>query len=82
MATLSFLNPDSETGLKPCPFCGGRAALWHKGTPNLTVHWVKCEECGNSIRWSKYEADVIIRWNSRPIEEKLRQMIISKKTGE
>lgn len=57
-----------DADLKPCPFCGGKASIWTKGK---RVFWVKCNICQNSIKWDKDLENCVLRWNNRPIEEKL-----------
>lgn len=51
--------------LRPCPFCGGTAALEHMGWP----HHVYCEMCTARVTSTKYgdEGDVeaMQRWNRR-----------------
>ena len=58
--------------LKPCPFCGGIASIRHKDNE---VFWVQCEICQNSIRWGRDPEGVVIRWNNRPLEEKLEDEV-------
>lgn len=57
------------TELKPCPFCGGEASIYHgdsdrylKGTDFVLAF---CGWCGASIRGKK-EDEVIKKWNTRP----------------
>lgn len=61
----------SEIKLKPCPFCGGKAAL--KGD---FFSLVKCEECGAETRKveisKKYSSDekAVEAWNRRTDNDK------------
>ena len=32
--------------LKPCPFCGGKAWYWTRGTRYGHIAWIECETCG------------------------------------
>ncbi len=32
--------------LKHCPFCGGNAFFWTRGTRYGYIAWVECETCG------------------------------------
>ena len=50
-----------DVKLKPCPFCGGKAAAWES---TFCVWKVFCTECGANITLNKDEnADVL--WNKR-----------------
>ena len=52
-------------GLKPCPFCGGRAHLEQMGWP----HHVFCTHCGAKTTSALYAEDgeqaAIAKWNRR-----------------
>lgn len=49
--------------LKPCPFCGGEAELWHN------AHWdyvVRCTKCGAKTRQHHENgADAAMDWDKR-----------------
>lgn len=55
-------NPNGETELLPCPFCGGEASAFR------VIEWwsVSCSvcECHTALHWPKSKA--IARWNTRP----------------
>lgn len=65
----------SEIELKPCPFCGGKAGLYHTYDG---LSCVQCDECGISTL-RKMDARLAIQmWNKRnseiewiPVSEKL-----------
>ena len=46
-------------GLKPCPFCDGKAKLLHVGNGRI----VKCQGCGTST--SFMAKDPVALWNGR-----------------
>ncbi len=52
--------------LKPCPFCEGEVTLDHDGN----TQWISCTKCS-------YESCFIVDnfWNTRPIEDALRDEI-------
>lgn len=62
--------------LKPCPFCGGAARLYHTEHTNLNnrKHYFNCEKCGTYFLFytnTKYisqeqtEQEAIEAWNRR-----------------
>lgn len=59
----------SEQELKPCPFC-------KDGTPNITHRFIgitiRCS-CGAHSEYFNTEEEAINAWNTRPIEDALRQ---------
>ena len=44
--------------LKPCPFCGGRAAVIVEPRVLVRCVWVECGECRASTQLQEYSADV------------------------
>lgn len=56
--------------LKPCPFCGGSAAV-NIGPSIVTV---QCEKCGEEHDYAKH-GDWRDDWNTRPIEDALRAQV-------
>jgi len=53
------------TELKPCPFCGGEAEPFNP-FGNINGPWyVRCSDCGGSIRFEHTEAEAIAAWNTR-----------------
>ena len=56
--------------LKPCPFCGGNAALHFAGDKLwVPVYWVKCVECSAESEVSSTEFGAIKNWNRRANDE-------------
>lgn len=60
--------------LKPCPFCGGKAKIYHVKSSMYNFHWLECIECGHSIGTSdgcNLSKDEIIKaWNRRILDKK------------
>ena len=49
--------------LKPCPFCGGEAELWHSSNWDYRV---RCTECKAQTRqYHENDAGAVNAWNSR-----------------
>ena len=61
-----------EKELKPCPFCGCKASIWHncKTAEDATRWWVKCDLCGAMTRHSEDVDAAAFRWNIRAGEER------------
>ena len=59
---------EQTNNLKPCPFCGGEAAVEPEGiTP--CGYWVKCSECGiEQSEPYEFSDDAIAAWNRRAYE--------------
>lgn len=57
----------SETELKPCPFCDGKAHLYHG---ELNRYVAQCKTCG--IRTQAYlkEESAVAIWNRRTSNER------------
>ena len=51
--------------LKPCPFCGGEARLWHPKEYGITLGSVKCNSCGASTESFTDDDSAIEAWNTR-----------------
>ena len=57
--------------LKPCPFCGSSAKLFHDTSSDYTENWswsVDCEnedDCGCVIDYQDTAEIVTIKWNKR-----------------
>ena len=50
----------SESGLLPCPFCGGDAEVW------LREGSIYCGECeGGVTNYNFSEGELIMAWNTR-----------------
>ena len=47
-------------GLKPCPFCGGKAKVM-----NGPDDWVQCDRCGATTAFSATVESAIAKWNRR-----------------
>lgn len=54
------------TELRPCPFCGGEARLWHPKEYGITLGSVKCNSCGASTESFTDDDSAIEAWNKRP----------------
>lgn len=60
---------EEKTGLKPCPFCGAKVALWDKNFNYGVVKVIECKNC--NVRfvfpWNKAETpvDLCELWNRR-----------------
>lgn len=59
------MNPDSlrEETLKPCPFCGGEAAITHA----VGEHWARCMTCEASTVLCTSRDRAIAAWNRRAV---------------
>ena len=63
----------TETELKPCPFCGGEAGLYHHTPFGYEPSWhVECvdgdggdEGCGCGTCHHETKAEAIAAWNRR-----------------
>ena len=53
--------------LKPCPFCGGDADLWHNEYTNA-CYIAGCSYC-RMFAMSDYEDEAIAAWNRRTDDE-------------
>lgn len=62
MSEAQHNQPDASEQLKPCPFCGGTNLEW-AGQEGGCVYLI-CD-CGADGPGDCYEADAIIRWNTR-----------------
>lgn len=54
-----------EIKLKPCPFCGGKAAAIWNGASNERNYCVRCWECGAETSVYKSEKEAKEAWNRR-----------------
>ena len=52
-------------GLKPCPFCGGRAKVMNGPDDWAQCDWVQCDRCGATTAFSATVESAIAKWNSR-----------------
>lgn len=55
----------SETTLKPCPFCGGRAMLRPSMFCGGLNSVVRCGQCGACGETDAFESTAIEKWNTR-----------------
>lgn len=61
--------------LKPCPFCGSPSVTTQARHPSILPYFVECSTCdARGARREGREA-AIAAWNSRPIEDALRDRI-------
>ena len=51
--------------LKPCPFCGSEARLWHPKEYGITLGSIKCPKCGASTETYTDDYSAIEGWNNR-----------------
>ena len=51
--------------LKPCPFCGGEAKVWHCSDLDIRNYLVICEDCGACTKYTDSEDLCIEAWNRR-----------------
>jgi Lar family restriction alleviation protein len=58
-----FITNTAGSPLKPCPFCGGVADLYHGGGFHVT-----CLDCGSAGKWSEEKRKAILAWNTREHE--------------
>lgn len=56
-----------EVELKPCPFCGGEAEIWHR--IELGYCTIFCLNCKARIQ-KNYDNETIQDWNRRADQEK------------
>jgi hypothetical protein len=58
--------------LKPCPFCGNKQIDCYA---DIHRDWYcECDTCGVEL-YGASEEEVRIKWNTRPIEDKLNEEI-------
>jgi Lar family restriction alleviation protein len=61
----------NENPHKPCPFCGGEAALkvTLHGPPGAVMgFYIKCTKCGTRTKLMGKPLQAIMLWDSRPSE--------------
>jgi len=59
-------DPPNIEPLKPCPFCGGTAHLWH---PMVSIQpHIWCGQCLASTAGQETIERAVERWNQRPGE--------------
>lgn len=56
--------------LKPCPFCGGEAAVKSvrqptNGGKSFMKGWVGCTRCSVYMQWNHDPAGTVRKWNRR-----------------
>lgn len=63
---MKTTDTDAVT-LKPCPFCGGRAARLFTDFPEATLHAVGCDDARCFVKTPDFvkEAEAIAAWNRR-----------------
>ena len=61
----------SDIKLKPCPFCGDRAAIHKKNDDEVGFcYFVFCTKCCCETQYSRTEEEAISDWNRRADNEK------------
>ena len=60
------VEEQSKLELKSCPFCGGKA-FWDSEFSGVYCH------CGAEITFCESDKEAAEKWNSRPIEEALKE---------
>lgn len=74
---------DEISELKPCPFCGGEADIFENQGESYPTYCIVCpaDTCGYALQDDFYQErldgkNVVLRkWNTRPIEDALRQRV-------
>jgi hypothetical protein len=72
-----------DTGLKPCPFCGKEALLQLESDHHGTFFNLGCPDDNCIAKWMLYTRDIedlgesIDKWNNRPEELKLREILVT-----
>lgn len=61
----------SNEELKPCPFCGSKAKYYKNF--NAGYYEITCSECDYCLMSGDDIEEVVETWNTRPIEDELRQ---------
>lgn len=71
-------------GLKPCPFCGGKAELDWGSTYNVSEGmrqdgWVECLSCEATVEIASIEDshssdDLIKKWNNRTTDDRITKL--------
>lgn len=65
----------AESGLLPCPFCGGAGELKDSfvrtkgGCSGYRRGWVGCSRCGVYMQWSHAPGGAVKKWNTRTAGE-------------
>lgn len=61
--------------LKPCPFCGGEAEVWHNNVEEYKLYTAQCMNCGVSTPYYLHEEVAIVAWSRRnPIDKVVEQL--------
>lgn len=61
----------SDTELKPCPFCGGKAWIGQGGDDgSVCAYWCFCFDCATESQHFSSQEMAIDAWNRRVTEEK------------
>ena len=56
---------ENKIELKPCPFCGGQAEIWHCNRFIDKMVAIRCMNCNAQTFASYDEAEAVKRWNTR-----------------
>lgn len=66
ISELKKLIPDTDTDLKPCPFCGGKGERHETPHDDIDIdYFIRCISCGAEGGWSKVRAGAVTHWNRR-----------------
>ena len=62
------------TGLKPCPFCGGKAELVEDVWSDNEYCYVTCVDCHAGTNACDTQDEAVAKWNSRVSEAEEKEI--------